>query len=131
MTLSFDYFLIKVTPSIFTQLYTIHGVYRGSAFPLVFALLSDRQQQTYEKLIDELRRLRPTWCPKSVMVDFEKAAINAFQKAFDTPTNQLSISGCFFHLQKSILRKVQVSSYNLINHLLNFSSSCLGPWMES
>lgn len=108
-----------MTPSIFTQLYTIHGVYRGAVFPLVFALLSDKQQQTYENLIEELRRLRPTWRPKSVMVDFEKAAINAFHNAFDTPTNRFSISGCFFHLQKSILRKVQVSYHDLINYLLN------------
>ncbi|CAF3794187.1 unnamed protein product [Rotaria magnacalcarata] len=93
----------KVTPVIFTQLYTIHGVYRNCVFPLVFALLSDKQQQTYQRLINELRRLCPSWNPKSVMVDFEKGAINAFQGTFTT----LSISGCFFHLQKSIQRKLQ------------------------
>ncbi|CAF4495412.1 unnamed protein product, partial [Rotaria magnacalcarata] len=93
----------KVTPAIFTQLYTIHGVYRNCVFPLVFALLSDKQQQTYQRLINELRRLCPSWNPKSVMIDFEKGAINAFQGTFTT----LSISGCFFHLQKSIQRKLQ------------------------
>ena len=97
----------KVTPTIFTQLYTIHGVYRNGVFPLVFALLSDKQQQTYQKLINELRRLCPSWSPKSVMVNFEKAAINAFEATFNSTTNPISISGCFFHLQKSILRKVQ------------------------
>jgi hypothetical protein len=97
-----------VTPTIFTQLYTIHGVYRDAVFPLVFTLLSDKQQATYEKLINQLRHLRPTWNPKSVMVDFEKAAINAFQKVFNTATSQISVSGCFFHLQESILRKVQL-----------------------
>ena len=97
----------KVTPTIFTQLYTIHGVYRNGVFPLVFALLSDKQQQTYQKLINELRRLCPSWNPKSVMVDFEKAAINAFEATFNSTANQISISGCFFHLQKSILRKIQ------------------------
>ncbi|CAF3321285.1 unnamed protein product [Rotaria socialis] len=34
----------KVTPVIFTQLYTIPGVYQNCVFPLVFALLSDKQQ---------------------------------------------------------------------------------------
>ncbi|CAF1035550.1 unnamed protein product [Rotaria sordida] len=38
----------KVTPIIFTQLYTIHGVYRNNIFPLVFAVLADKQQQTYQ-----------------------------------------------------------------------------------
>ena len=97
----------KITPIIFTQLYTIHGVYRNGVFPLVFALLSNKQQQSYQRLIDELRRLCPSWSPKSVMVDFEKAAINAFERTFTTPTNTISISACFFHLQKSIQRKLQ------------------------
>ncbi|CAF3280865.1 unnamed protein product [Rotaria socialis] len=93
----------KITPVIFTQLYTMHGVYRNCVFPLVFALLSDKQQQTYQRLINELHRLCPSWNPKSVMVDFEKGAINAFQGT----SNTLSISGSFFHLQKSIQRKLQ------------------------
>ena len=97
-----------MTPTIFAQLYTIHGVYLEAVFPLVFTLLSDKYQATYEKLINQLRLLRPTWNPKTVMVDFGKAAINAFQKVFDTPTSQIAVSGCYFHLQKSILRKVQV-----------------------
>ncbi|CAF4182441.1 unnamed protein product, partial [Rotaria magnacalcarata] len=50
-----------VTPVIFTQLYAVHGVYRNCVFPLVFALLSDKQQQTYQRLINELRRLCPSW----------------------------------------------------------------------
>ena len=74
-------------------------------FPLVFALLSNKRQQTYQRLINELRRLCPSWNPKSMMVDFEKAAINTFQETF----NLLSISGGFFHFQKSIQRKLQVS----------------------
>lgn len=102
--------LIKVAPTIFTQLYSIHGVYRNSVIPLVFALLSDKQESTYQKLIEALQVLCPSWNPKTVMADFEKAAINAFQKAFNSATHQLSVSGCFFHLQKSIIRKVHVSS---------------------
>ncbi len=102
-------YLFQVTPTIFTQLYTIHGVHRKNVFPLVFSILPNKQQRTYERLIDELRRLCPAWSPKYIMMDFEKAAINAFQNAFTTPTSTLTISCCFFHLQKSILRKVQVN----------------------
>ncbi|CAF4025458.1 unnamed protein product [Rotaria sordida] len=40
--------IFKVTPIIFTQLYTIHGVYRNNIFPLVFAVPADKQQQTYQ-----------------------------------------------------------------------------------
>ncbi|CAF1227763.1 unnamed protein product [Rotaria sordida] len=97
----------KITPTIFTQLYTIHGVYRNNIFPLVFAVLADKQQQTYQRLINELKNLCPSWNPKLIMVDFEKAAINAFQSSFGTATNSVGMSACFFHLQKSILRKLQ------------------------
>ncbi|CAF1542048.1 unnamed protein product [Adineta ricciae] len=79
----------------------------------IFALLTDKRQLTYERLIDELCRLCPSWNPTSVMVDFEKAAINAFQKRFGTTTNPLPISACFFHLQKSIQRKLQLQLYRL------------------
>jgi hypothetical protein len=100
--------LFQVAQTIVTQLYTVHGVYWDAVFSLVFTLLSDKQQVTYEKLMNQLSLLRPTWNPKPVMFDFEKAAINVFQKVFDTPTSQIAVSGCFFHLQKTILRKVQL-----------------------
>ncbi|CAF4360350.1 unnamed protein product, partial [Rotaria sordida] len=89
-----------ITPTIFTQLYTIHGVYRNNIFPLVFAVLADKQQQTYQRLINELKNLCPSWNPKLIMVDFEKAEINAFQSSFGTATNSVGMSACFFHLQK-------------------------------
>jgi hypothetical protein len=68
--------------------------------------LADKQQETYQRLINELCHLCPSWNPKLIMVDFEKAAINAFQETFSTTANLLKISGYFFHLQKSIRRKV-------------------------
>jgi hypothetical protein len=97
--------LFQVTLTIFNQLYTVHGVYQSAVFSLVFTLLSDKQQATYETLINQLRILRPTWIPKSVMVDFEKAAINAFQKVFEMPTSQIAVYGFFFHLRKSIQKE--------------------------
>ena len=98
-------------------------MYRGKVFPLVFAVLADKQQQTYQRLIDQLRILCPSWNPRSIMVDFEKAAINTLRESFGTATNPLSISACFFHLQKSILRKIQVISFFHDDYLI-FSSYC-------
>jgi hypothetical protein len=69
-----------------------------------------------------------TSTPKSVMVDFEKAAINAFEGTFNTTTNPTTISGCFFHLQKSIQRKVQVSHIFCEGEL--FFLSILGPRIQ-
>ncbi|CAF1533651.1 unnamed protein product [Rotaria magnacalcarata] len=100
----------KITPLIFAQLYTTHGVYRNDLFPLIFALLRDKQQQSYKRSIKELCHLCPAWFPKSNMVDFEKVAISAFEEEINTITNSVKISGCFFDLQRSILGKVQVSN---------------------
>ncbi|CAF1550208.1 unnamed protein product [Rotaria sordida] len=76
-------------------------------FKALFAVLADKQQQTYQRLINELKNLCPSWNPKLIMVDFEKAEINAFQSSFGTATNSVGMSACFFHLQKSILSKLQ------------------------
>jgi hypothetical protein len=85
-------------------------VYRNAVTPVVFALLPNKTEQTYRRLIDKLLELCPSWHPKYIMMDFEKAAINAFAGKFTTTPNPLVMSGCFFHLQNSIQRKVQVST---------------------
>ena len=87
----------------------MHVVYRNAVLPVVFALLPNKTEQTYRRLINKLSELCPSWNPKSIMMDFEKAVMNAFAEKFITATNQSTISGCFFHLQQSIQRKVQVS----------------------
>ena len=87
----------------------MHVVYRSAVIPVVFALLPNKTQQTYRRLIQKIMELCPLFNPKSVMLDFERAAINAFEEKFSNATNSFSISGCFFHLQNSIQRKVQVS----------------------
>lgn len=88
----------------------MHVVYRDAVLPVVFALLPNKSQQTYRRLIDKLSEICPLWNPKFIMMDFERASINAFGDKFITPTNSSIISGCFFHLQNSIQRKVQVSN---------------------
>ncbi|CAF3241115.1 unnamed protein product [Rotaria sp. Silwood2] len=88
----------KVTPSIFYQLYALHVVYRNSVLPVVFALLPNKTEQTYRRLIDKLSELCPLWNPKYIMMDFEKSSINAFADKFTTTTNPSVMSGCFFHL---------------------------------
>ncbi|CAF3717843.1 unnamed protein product [Rotaria socialis] len=100
----------KVTPSIFYQLYAMHVVYGNVVLPVVFALLPNKTQQTYRRLIDKLSKICPLWSPKFIMMDFDLASINAFGDKFVTTTNRSIISVCFFHLQNSIQRKLQVSN---------------------
>ncbi|CAF1600090.1 unnamed protein product [Didymodactylos carnosus] len=85
----------------------MHVAYRNAVIPVVFAVLPNKNQQTYQRLINELAELCPLWNPKSIMMDFERTAINAFGGSFTTTTNPSTMLGCFFHLQNNIQRKVQ------------------------
>lgn len=93
----------KVVPSIFFQLYTIHFELAPGATPVaLYCLLQSKTRATYENIINQIRTLIPSANPERILVDFETAAISAFQTAFPNAT----ISGCFFHLCQSVLRKV-------------------------
>lgn len=39
----------KVTPSIFFQVYTIHVMYKDAVVPLVYALLPNKTEETYQR----------------------------------------------------------------------------------
>jgi hypothetical protein len=85
-------------------------VYRNAVIPVAFTLLPNKTQQTYRRLIDKLVEICPLFNPKFIMMDFERSAINAFTETFTSTTNSFTMSGCFFHLQNSIQRKLQVNN---------------------
>jgi hypothetical protein len=93
----------KVVPSIFFQLYTIHFQLTAGVNPAaIYCLLPDKTRQTYDRLLDALVGIIPLAQPTRILTDFESAAVSAFQQSFPRST----ISGCYFHLSQSILRKV-------------------------
>lgn len=69
----------KTVPKLFYQLYTVHGCRKDKTYPLIYALLPNKQRKTYLKLLRELKRLRPDLNPCSISSDFETAAIKAFK----------------------------------------------------
>ena len=69
----------KVFPEYFFQLYTIHAEKDGHVYPCVYAL-PDKRECTYSILLRKLLELFPGLNPTNIMVDFEKAAINAFDE---------------------------------------------------
>ncbi|XP_073406402.1 uncharacterized protein [Dendrobates tinctorius] len=91
------------TPALFKQLYTIHVVHSGLVVPVVYTLLTDKSRSTYQRLLQELKNLQPGLQPDNLMLDFELAAIQAFESEFPN----LVKTGCFFHLSQSVWRKVQ------------------------
>ena len=52
-----------------------------------------------------MKRLESKIKPKTVTMDFEKAAMNAVQEAF----GEIEIHGCFYHLTQNIYRKIQAN----------------------
>ncbi|XP_046350164.2 uncharacterized protein LOC124131114 [Haliotis rufescens] len=95
-------------PGLWNQVYIIHARLGATTYPLIFALLPDRQTDTYSRLFmllkDEVQqRLNRPLAPSCIQTDFEMAAIRAVQVVFPTA----DVKGCFFLYCQAIWRKVQ------------------------
>lgn len=93
----------KTSPNLFFQVFTIHGVEKNEVIPCVYALLPNKTEETYIRLLEEVKKLKPNLSPQTVMLDFEKASVNAFHSSFPS----IEIRGCFFHFSQSLWRKIQ------------------------
>ena len=71
----------------------------------MFALLSDKTQGTYTYFLTVLKGLLNDIECGIIMLDFERASMNAFIQVFD----QFSLMNCFFHLCQSVQRRIQRS----------------------
>ncbi|XP_072377879.1 uncharacterized protein [Diabrotica undecimpunctata] len=90
-------------PPLFSQIYTIHGVRYSNVIPTVFALLTNKTQETYTRVFQQLKVLNPALRPLTIMMDFERAAMNAAQTEFPN----VRIRGCFFHFSQCMWRHIQ------------------------
>jgi len=93
----------SVAPPIFAQLYTIHGVCYSNVIPSVYVLLPDKKEKTYRHMFEILKSLKSNLNPKSIMIDYERAALNAIETEFC----ETEVKGCFFHMSQCIWRHVQ------------------------
>ncbi|XP_064631726.1 uncharacterized protein LOC135500763 [Lineus longissimus] len=98
-----------IAPNIFTQLYTVHAKIYGQIFPLLYGLLPDKRQATYERFIrlisDKIREVNENvaFNPNTIVVDYEMSALQACRG--ELPGAQLK--GCRFHFGQAIHRSVQ------------------------
>ena len=97
----------KTCPRLYTQLFTVHGLYFGAVVPFVYVLLADKRADTYYKVInivwDAIAGLGSVFDPKIIMSDFESGFIEAVRKQFPTANHK----GCFFHYAQAVWKKVQ------------------------
>ena len=61
-----------------------------------------KKQGLYKTILQEIKNLAPNFDPPNVIVDFERANMNAIKNLFPTTT----LHGCFFHLCQNIYRSV-------------------------
>ena len=96
----------SVIPPFFKQLYTIHGEYLGSIFPMVFCLLPKKSSATYTAVFsiikDKMESLGLNIEIQTFRSDFETAAYSSMKSLFP----QLSIECCFFHFGQANWRKI-------------------------
>lgn len=91
-------------PSLFYQLFTIHGYRYQQYVPLIFCLLPNKQETTYEAAFWHIQAYLPAdFSPRTVFADFERAIHGAVRKVW--PLSKLF--GCRFHLGQSWFRKMQ------------------------
>ena len=102
----------SASPSIYFQLYTIHFIKDHRSFPRIFALLPSKDEDTYTRLFQALLELMPNLSPTTMMLDFEKAVVNSFQRCF--PNCQIYL--CLFHLSKNVYGRVMENGYKQQYH---------------
>ena len=65
----------SICPSIFYQVFSIHTMKQEQTFPMVYALLPNKQRQTYSRtlmlMIDAMMTLGLNLSPATVVSDFE------------------------------------------------------------
>ena len=103
----------KVAPVLFYQIYVIHITIEGRAYPMLYALLQNKGQQTYRRMLDTILYLDNDIQPETIMCDFEKAFHGAVNEVFP----DARLVGCLFHLGQSVWRKI--GSLNLTNLYLH------------
>ena len=97
----------RVSPSLFSQLYTLHGQYRGGVFCMMYLLLPNKRRDTYEEVLRLIKeaaiRIGKIFNPSKFLLDFEEAMILALQSQFPTSI----VKGCFFHFTQAVWRNCQ------------------------
>ena len=66
----------------FYQLYSIQVSLSGIAPAFIYAFLPNKTEKTYHRFLEALKKLALDSRPEKCLLDFEQAAIQAFQKNF-------------------------------------------------
>ena len=92
------------------QLYTVHALLTETVtIPLIFCIAKNKTEVTYNQIFSTLKERDPSLQPDMIMIDFERAALNALTQNFPTAVLQ----GCYFHFGQAIWRPIQALGFQL------------------
>ncbi|XP_018494295.1 uncharacterized protein LOC108863975 [Galendromus occidentalis] len=81
-----------VAPTLFQQVLVVLAKRFGSVSPICYALLPDKSQATYSRMIELLRTAWPQFNPTPVSLDSELGLINAFENSFPNARKDACLS---------------------------------------
>ena len=94
----------RITPNLFDSTLSVHVIIQQRAFPIFFALITNRTKDLYTEVLNNFKALLPrTFLPSDVITDFEPALQNALSETY--PTARLT--GCFFHLKQAMIKRIK------------------------
>ncbi|XP_018497476.1 uncharacterized protein LOC108865185, partial [Galendromus occidentalis] len=114
----------SLAPQLFSQLFVILAERPGCVVPIAFALLPNKTEDVYCKMLDMITLGWPD-LSRGDFHGFEKALLNAFGAYFPNA----EIHGCFFHLVQNL--KKRVASCGLTRRYRNESDFALRVRMIS
>lgn len=115
----------SLTPPCFAQIMVVLAELDGLVLPVCYALLPDKAEETYDRMIGLIRSAWPAFQQTRFSTDFEKGLINAFSRAFPNAERH----GCLFHLVKNMKKKL--AELNLLSRYNNDQSFALNARMIS
>ena len=97
----------RTCPTLFYQIFSLHGFKNGKQFPLVYALLPDKTRQTYSRLFELVKQKVVSFGlsldPSKFLGDFELA----IKQSVDLTFPLAEFKGCYFHFTQALMRKFQ------------------------
>lgn len=92
----------SLAPALFSQIFVIMAERGGFVLPVLYALLPNKEGQTYRRMFEAVKGFWPNLNPSSVSMDFEQAVIGAVRDTFPN----CAVHGCLFHLTQNMRKKL-------------------------
>ena len=97
----------RSTPLPYKQTYTIHALIRRHVIKIATCTMINKNTGSYRQVLRALKigvrqHTGHRWRPETVVVDFELAAVNAFESEF--PNSR--VRGCYFHFNQALWRHI-------------------------